>query len=162
MYGLPFKISEYKVAKWFKEADANCVDVQIHLNPQGRRSGDATAFFVSLEEAKKAITKDKDHMEKRFINLSMFTEAAATFANKVECVSKFSLKMAGCPYRATETEMKEFFLPEAKCTGVKIILNKDGRPSGDAIASFEDEDAMKAAMVKDHEKLGPRYIILSR
>ena len=62
--------------------------------------------------------------------------------------------MSGLPFRATEQEMKEFFLPQAKCSAIKVILNREGRPSGDAIASFEDEDALQAALAKDREHLG--------
>ena len=57
MYGLPFRTSEYEIAKWFLVAKANCVDVQLHLNAQGKRSGDATAFFKTLEEAEKAMER---------------------------------------------------------------------------------------------------------
>ena len=65
MYGLPFKVSEYFVSQWLKEADSDCLDVQIHLNQQGKKSGDATAFFYSHEEAKKALSKDKQDMNGR-------------------------------------------------------------------------------------------------
>lgn len=66
MYGLPFRASEYQVASWFGDANANCVDVQFHLNHQGKKSGDATAFFTSPEEAKKGVGKDKHDMNGRF------------------------------------------------------------------------------------------------
>ena len=76
--------------------------------------------------------------------------------------SKFCLKMSGLPFRATEQEMKDFFLPNAKCKSIKVILNRDGRPSGDAIASFEDEESLQSAMEKDREHLGSRFIVLTR
>jgi heterogeneous nuclear ribonucleoprotein F/H len=40
---------------------------------------------------------------------------------------------------------------------VRVILNRDGRPSGDAIAEFETEEAVEEAMKKDREHLGNRY-----
>lgn len=97
----------------------------------------------------------------RYINLTL-DSAAATFGGAAAQISEFCLKMSGLPFRATEQEMKEFFLPEAKCKDVKVILNKDGRPSGDAIARFDSKEEMEAAMVKDREHLGSRFVILSR
>ena len=64
-------------------------------------------------------------------------------------------------YRATEQEMKDFFLP-VQCQSIKVLLNRDLRPSGEAIASFEDEEALKQAMTKDREHLGSRFVILRR
>ena len=78
MYGLPFRTSEYDIAKWFLEVKAKCIDVQIHLNPQGKRSGDATAFFKTMEEAEHAMERNKADMAGRYINLKLDT-AAATF-----------------------------------------------------------------------------------
>lgn len=62
MYGLPFRVSDYEVVKWFHDVSADVVDVQFHLNHHGKKSGDATAFFTSQEEAIKATRKDKQDM----------------------------------------------------------------------------------------------------
>lgn len=70
--------------------------------------------------------------------------------------------MSGLPFRASQQEMKDFFLPQAKCIDVKVILNKDGRPSGDAIASFQSQEELEAALTKDREHMGSRFVILSR
>jgi len=160
MYGLPFRATEYQVAQWFQDVEANCVDISFHFNRQGRKSGDATAYFASETDAKKAIEKDKHDMNGRYINLTLDT-AAGTFNEN--CKEKENcIKMSGLPFRASETEMKEFFLPNAKCVSVKVILNRDGRPSGDAIASFDTPEEVEEAMKKDREHLGSRYINLSK
>ena len=70
MYGLPFRSTEYQVAKWFQDTEetaveTNCVDISFHLNRQGRKSGDATAYFTSETDAKKAMEKDKQDMNGR-------------------------------------------------------------------------------------------------
>ena len=72
------------------------------------------------------------------------------------------IKMSGLPFRASEKEIRDFFLPAAKCVSVEVILNRDGRPSGDAIASFNSKEEVEAAMEKDREHLGSRFIILTR
>ena len=45
---------------------------------------------------------------------------------------------------------------------MKVILNRDGRPSGDAVAEFDSEDAVEKAMVKDRDSMGSRYVVLTR
>ncbi len=160
MYGLPYKLSEYQVAKWFLEVDAKCVDVQIHLNHDSKPSGDATAYFRTLDEAKKAMDKDKADMSGRYINLSM-DSAAATFNGVDRSGSTLSLRMSGLPFRATEREMRDFFKP-IEVKSIRVILNMDGRPSGEAIASFANEDDMAEALKKDREHLGTRFIVLTK
>ena len=106
-----------------------------------------------MEEAKTALSKDRQHLGNRYINLKLDT-AAATF--DMENVSTSNcLIMSGVPFRATEQEMKDFFLP-TKCQTVKVILNRDCRPSGEALASFEDEESLEQALTKDRENLGDR------
>ena len=48
------------------------------------------------------------------------------------------------------------------CQSVCVILNRDGRPSGDAIAEFATEEELEEAMKKDRENLGSRFIVLTR
>merc|ERR1712150_324004 len=160
MYGLPFRATEYQVAKWFQDVDANCVDISFHFNRQGRKSGDATAYFTSETDAKKAMGKDQHDMSGRYINLTLDT-AVGTFNDNVK-EDENCVKMSGLPFRASEKEIRDFFLPEAKCVSVKVILNRDGRPSGDAIARFDSKEEVEAAMEKDREHLGSRFIILTR
>jgi hypothetical protein len=45
---------------------------------------------------------------------------------------------------------------------VRVILNRDGRPSGDAIAEFETEEEMEEAMKKDREHLVSALLEISR
>merc|ERR1712109_291750 len=160
MYGLPFRSTEYQVARWFQDVDANCVDISFHFNRQGRKSGDATAYFTSENDAKKAMGKDKHDMSGRYINLTLDT-AVGTFNDNCK-QDENCIKMSGLPFRASEKEIRDFFLPAAKCVSVKVILNRDGRPSGDAIASFDSQEEVEEAMKKDREHLGSRYINLSR
>lgn len=161
MYGLPFRATEYQVALWFQDAEVNCVDISFHFNRQGRKSGDATAYFASEVEAKKAMEKDKHDMNGRYINLTL-DSAAGTFNESGNGKKENCIKMSGLPFRASEEEMKDFFLPNAKCVSVKVILNRDGRPSGDAIASFDSPEEVEEAMQRDGEHLGSRYINLSK
>ena len=48
--------------------------------------------------------------------------------------------MGGIPYRANVEDIVDWFLPEARCTGAQILKNRDNRPSGEAIAEFDNEE----------------------
>lgn len=154
MQGLPFRVSEYEVSQFF-EPEAQCVDVEIHLNNEGRSSGLATAFFSSIEAVEAAMAKNKAELRGRYINLT--NESAKPLSR-----SGYQVRMKGLPFRATEQEIKDFFLPDADCVSARIILGQDGRPSGDAVAEFETNEQAEAAMKKNRENLGTRFVILTR
>lgn len=154
MHGLPFRASEYEIAKWF-EPESKCSDVEIHMNREGRPSGEATAFFDTEALADKAMDKDKEDMNGRYINLTKSSSGPLSR-------SGFFVRMAGLPFRATEDEIKDFFKPVADCVGVRIIYNRDGRPSGDAVAEFESNEMAEKAMKKNREHLGSRFVVLTR
>ena len=136
--------------------------MQIHLNQEGRASGDATAYFSSEEMARAAMKRNKEDMDGRYINLSM-DSVTATFNSNTSHNSEYPcVKMSGVPFRATEQELRDFFSGAADPVRVKVILNRDGRPSGDALAEFESEDAVDRAMSRDRENMGSRFVVLSR
>ena len=111
--------------------------------------------------ARSAMKRNKEDMEGRYINLSM-DSVTATFNNSTGHNSDYCVKMSGVPFRATEQELKEFFRDAEEPLSVKVILNRDGRPSGDALAEFDSEEAVNKAMSKDRECMGSRYVILTR
>jgi heterogeneous nuclear ribonucleoprotein F/H len=71
------------------------------------------------------------------------------------------LRMRGLPFSAGKEEIRDFFrdfeLPEQK---VHLVVNPDGRPSGEAFVEFNTTDDSKAAMKNDRMTLGSRYIEL--
>lgn len=42
--------------------------------------------------------------------------------------------------------------------GVHLTMAREGRPSGEAYVEMESEDDLKAALKKDREHMGNRYI----
>ena len=74
----------------------------------------------------------------------------------------FSIRMGGLPYRAKETEIQDWFQPEANCVQVKILRSrKDNRPNGEAIADFANKDEASNAMKKNKDYMGDRFVILT-
>jgi len=68
MRGLPFRVTEQEIAEWFSSV-ADPMDVMIHYNHDGRPSGEADAMFGSESEAMRALQKNKQNMQHRYVEL---------------------------------------------------------------------------------------------
>uniref|UniRef100_A0A1A8H4G1 Heterogeneous nuclear ribonucleoprotein H3 (2H9) n=1 Tax=Nothobranchius korthausae TaxID=1143690 RepID=A0A1A8H4G1_9TELE len=67
MRGLPFRASEGDIAKFFAPLDP--LKIHIDVSPNGRSTGEADVEFCSHEDAVAAMSKDKNHMQHRYIEL---------------------------------------------------------------------------------------------
>merc|ERR1719381_178585 len=68
MRGLPFRVTEQEIAEWFSSV-ADPIDIFIKYNQEGRPSGEAEVTFNSESDAKRAMQKDKQNMQHRYIEL---------------------------------------------------------------------------------------------
>jgi len=68
MRGLPFRATEQEIAEWFSSV-ADPVDVMIHYNHDGRPSGEADAMFSCEADATRALQKNKQNMQHRYVEL---------------------------------------------------------------------------------------------
>ena len=96
---------------------------------------------------------------KNNVNIEKLHEEIKTSTNDSND-EPFLIRMHGLPFKATEQEIKDFFLPETKCKEVKFSYGRNGSFSGNAIVSFEDEESLQIAMKKDKQHIGSRYINL--
>ncbi|XP_031434902.1 heterogeneous nuclear ribonucleoprotein H3 isoform X3 [Clupea harengus] len=67
MRGLPFRATEADIANFF--APLHPVRVRIDVGPNGKSTGEADVEFASHEDAVSAMSKDKNHMQHRYIEL---------------------------------------------------------------------------------------------
>ncbi|XP_030626232.1 heterogeneous nuclear ribonucleoprotein H3 isoform X2 [Chanos chanos] len=67
MRGLPFRATETDIANFF--APLNPVRIHIDVGPNGKSTGEADVEFGSHEDAVSAMSKDKNHMQHRYIEL---------------------------------------------------------------------------------------------
>ncbi|CAA2998430.1 heterogeneous nuclear ribonucleo F [Olea europaea subsp. europaea] len=71
------------------------------------------------------------------------------------------LRLRGLPYTASKEDIMDFFrdfvLSESK---IRMIVNSEGRPTGEAFVEFASAEDSKAAMSKDRMTLKYRYIEL--
>ena len=68
MRGLPFRVTEEDISEWFSSV-ADPVDIHIKLNAENRPSGEAEVTFASEGDAKRAMQKNKQNMQHRYIEL---------------------------------------------------------------------------------------------
>ena len=68
MRGLPFRVNKREIAEWFSSV-ADPVDVMLHYNHDGRPSGEADAMFASEGDAMRALQKNKQNMQHRYVEL---------------------------------------------------------------------------------------------
>ena len=71
------------------------------------------------------------------------------------------LRCRGLPYGSAEQEIFDFFKDfKVVQDGVKLVMQKDGRPSGQAFVLFETQAEAKRALSMDNERISNRYIEL--
>ena len=68
MRGLPFRVNETDIAEWFSSI-TDPIAINIRYNNQGRPAGEADVLFSTEAEAKKAMAKDKQNMQHRYVEL---------------------------------------------------------------------------------------------
>ena len=77
------------------------------------------------------------------------------------------LKMRGLPFSSTKDDIAGFF-DDPNLSGVAplshdaihIVTSLDGRPSGVAFVEFASAEEAKAAMIRDRQSMGTRYVEL--
>ncbi|KAM6977449.1 heterogeneous nuclear ribonucleoprotein H3 [Aplochiton taeniatus] len=73
MRGLPFRATEGDIANFF--SPLNPLRVHIDVGPNGKSTGEADVEFRSHEDAVSAMSKDKNHMQHRYIELFLNSTA---------------------------------------------------------------------------------------
>lgn len=84
MRGLPYSSTEQDIVDFF--SPLSLAHVELHYNAAGLPSGEADVDFYSGEDAKSAMSKDKQHMGSRYIDLFLHQaaeESAIGFGNGV-------------------------------------------------------------------------------
>ncbi|CAI5471587.1 unnamed protein product [Closterium sp. Yama58-4] len=169
--GLPFRVEEGDVADFF--AGLEIVDI-LFVRKEHRLVGEAFVLFASTLHSELALQRNKMHMGRRYIEV--FRAKKAEFYNAIanevaqdggtyhgggQARESSIVKMRGLPFSATTKDILEFFgeYPLADAA-VHIITNSIGRLTGEAFVEFGSVDEARAALGKDRERMGTRYIEL--
>ncbi|KAK4772816.1 hypothetical protein SAY86_014591 [Trapa natans] len=182
--GLPFDCAETDVAEFFHGLDI--VDV-LFVHRDGRFSGEAFCVLGYPLQVDFALQKNRCSMGRRYVEVfrSRRQEYYKAIASEVseshgggsphrrpprarshdegkEAMEHTGvLRLRGLPYSANKDDILEFFKDfDLGEESVHIVLNAEGRPSGEAYVEFADVEDSKEAMTRDRMTLGSRYIEL--
>ena len=78
MRGLPFKVKDKHISEFF--SPMKCVDIRLVKNKKGQPSGRAFVDFECKEDQEKALKRNKDYLEGRYIEL--FRDDSKMFGQK--------------------------------------------------------------------------------
>ncbi|XP_043912903.1 heterogeneous nuclear ribonucleoprotein H3 isoform X2 [Protopterus annectens] len=76
MRGLPFRATEHDIAHFF--SPLNPIRIHIETGPDGRATGEADVEFATHEDAVAAMSKDKNNMNHRYIELFLNSTAGSS------------------------------------------------------------------------------------
>ncbi|OXB69401.1 hypothetical protein ASZ78_004891 [Callipepla squamata] len=189
MRGLPFNVTAEEVLTFFGQhcpVTGGKEGVLFVTYPDSRPTGDAFVLFACEEYAQNALKKHKDLLGKRYIEL--FRSTAAEVQQVLNRYSSTPLiplptppilpvlpqqfvpptnvrdciRLRGLPYAATIEDILEFlgeFSTDIRTHGVHMVLNHQGRPSGDAFIQMKSADRAFLAAQKCHKKtMKDRYV----
>lgn len=69
MRGLPFSVKKSEIVEFFRDYEIIEDSIHIACRPDGKATGEAYVEFVSADEAKRAMSKDKMTIGSRYIEL---------------------------------------------------------------------------------------------
>ncbi|XP_032875978.1 epithelial splicing regulatory protein 1 isoform X2 [Amblyraja radiata] len=189
MRGLPFVATAEEVAMFFGSScplTGGKEGILFVKYPDGRPTGDAFVLFACEEYAQNALKKHKDLLGKRYIEL--FRSTAAEVQQVLNRYSSTPLipippapiipvlpqpfvhstsmrdciRLRGLPYAATIEDILEFlgdFTYDIRPQGVHMVLNLQGRPSGDAFIQMKSSDRAFMAAQRCHKRtMKDRYV----
>jgi len=164
--GLPWSAREVEITDFF--CDESVIEVQIVYLTDGRASGEALVEFEDAASFQSAFTKNRHHIGHRYIEIfkstGMEIDTAAGRAMRPPArppKSQYVIRMRGLPYSATDEDVMEFF-EVPRPSGIHLIKDDLGRPSGEGFVEFKSEVDAIAAMAKHRHHMGHRYIELFR
>ena len=168
MHGVPYDVTKEQIQDFFKGLQISNKGVRIVYLPNGKSSHICFVEFVTSEDCKKALAKDKEYIGSRYINISGVTKkqmmddfyrmtdrsppgsAVAQQVGKPGCV----VSIQNLHFDATLEDILHFFRgfgPLAE--SVKMRYNiEDGRPMGDAMLAFRSRHEAQRAVNDMHRR----------
>ncbi|KAG7489096.1 G-rich sequence factor 1 [Solea senegalensis] len=173
--GLPFNCTEADIVQFFTGLDIKENGINVITDRRGRKTGEAFVQFNSQEAADEALQRDREVIGNRYIEVfpsrsdeiytsektkmendaaSPITRPPRSSAAAIHCVH-----MRGLPFRASGVDIVKFFSPLV-VSKILMECGYDGRPSGEADVYFTSYEDAVAAMSRDKQYIGGRYIEL--
>ncbi|XP_034949442.1 RNA-binding protein fusilli isoform X2 [Chelonus insularis] len=194
MRGLPYDCVAKQVIDFFASGQNPCQvldgeeGVLFVKKPDGRATGDAFVLFSKEEDAEKALSKHRDCIGVRYIELfrSTTAEVQQVLNRAIDSkppvdlppmlplpppllpqyiitsgTRKDCVRLRGLPYEALVEHILEFMGEHAKhivYRGVHMVYNSQGQPSGEAFIQMDSENSAFACASQRHH----RYMIFGK
>ncbi|XP_044008245.1 RNA-binding protein fusilli isoform X3 [Aphidius gifuensis] len=188
MRGLPYDCVAKQVIEFFATGQNQCQvldnedGVLFVKKPDGRATGDAFVLFSKEEDAEKALSKHRECIGVRYIELFRSTTAevqqvlnrAIDAKPLVELppmlplpppllpqyvitsgTRKDCIRLRGLPYEALVEHILEFMGEHAKhilYRGVHMVYNSQGQPSGEAFIQMDSENSAFSCATQRHHR----------
>uniref|UniRef100_A0A8C7FFB3 RRM domain-containing protein n=1 Tax=Oncorhynchus kisutch TaxID=8019 RepID=A0A8C7FFB3_ONCKI len=175
--GLPYSCTETDVMLFFSGLDVTEDGVTLVTDHRGRNSGEAYVQFLSQEQADEALTRDREVIGNRYIEVFPSRRSEIGGRKKTESVEEgrnsrpsqphrpaaqpprhgshpvsslpqHFVHMRGLPFQATGDDIVQFFSPLA-LSRILVEFGPDGRASGEADVYFTSHQDAVSAMTRD-------------
>ena len=184
LHGVPFDCDKSMIEGFFSGLKIAHKGIRLLYDGNSRAFHTCFVEFVSSEDCKKAVAKDKEFIGQRYINVSTVSKKQMLdehHANMDKLNSRNApppgstsvanqVGRAGCVvgiqnlhFNATLEDILHFFRGFAPiASSVKMRYNQEGRPMGDAMLAFNvREDANRAVREMDGRQLMGRSVRLA-
>uniref|UniRef100_A0A0N5C7T5 RRM domain-containing protein n=1 Tax=Strongyloides papillosus TaxID=174720 RepID=A0A0N5C7T5_STREA len=173
--GYPYSATETDFIKFFEPLKV--VNIIFPITSGKRPQGECYVVFENKDDAEKGLLKNRDTIGHRYIEIFRTDECELkSVENNNKAYEeqlnrgrytlnemKNCVKLRGLPFSVTEKDVKDFF------KGLKvleIIFEKDsrkgGRLTGEGMVSFATSGDVTAALNRDRQNIGNRYIEVFR
>jgi len=169
--GLPWSASQDDVYSFMKNVEIAGGKSGIHLTftKDGRPSGEAYIELASPEDLEAAISKNKEHMGKRYIEVFKSKRSEMEWVVKRSGPSQSRnnnsdavVRLRGLPFGCSKEEVAHFFTGlEIVPNGITLMQDTQGRSTGDAFVQFATQEIAESAREKNKEKIGHRWELVT-
>lgn len=164
--GLPWSASVDEVSNFLEGCEI--VDGKDGINftstRDGRPSGEAYIELITEKDLELALSKDKNHMGKRYIEVFRSKRSEMDWVVKRSGPGQMNnndavIRLRGLPFGCSKEEIAHFFSGmELVPNGITLLQDHQGRTTGDAYVQFASQEIAEKAQQKHKEKIGHRYI----
>eukprot|EP01133_Synstelium_polycarpum_P009799 gene9799-11448_t len=154
---LPMKTEAKDVLEYFRDYSIHYSNITLTTGPRG--SKEAHIKFANHRLAQEASSKSKGKLiHNKVIDLAIDIKCYPN-QHLPLVPPKYVVRIAGIPFNAQISDLYKFFEGlEIADKGIKISLNRAGRNNGLAFVKFANEQSYQAALLKDNQYMGHRYL----
>uniref|UniRef100_A0A2K6NLS6 RRM domain-containing protein n=1 Tax=Rhinopithecus roxellana TaxID=61622 RepID=A0A2K6NLS6_RHIRO len=165
--GLPWSCSADEVQRFFSDCKIQNGAQGVHFiyTREGRPSGEAFVELETEDEVKLTLKKDRETMGHRYVevfksnNVEMDWVLKHTGPNSPDTANDGFVRLRGLPFGCSKEEIVQFFSGlEIVPNGITLLVDLQGRSTGEAFVQFASQEIAEKALKKHKERIGHGYI----